>query len=93
MLARAGLARAALMQGDLPTAQRLSAAAVADWAQMTGFRDVRMQAYLWRVRAAVLAAADDATGAQALRAQALAAAKRTDAPDSPTVRDPAYVGL
>ena len=27
------------------------------------------------------------------REQALAAAKRTDAPDSPTVRDPAYVGL
>jgi serine/threonine-protein kinase len=93
VLARAGLARAALLQGDLAAAQRLSAAAVDDWAGVTGFRDVRMQAYLWRVRAAVLAAAGDTAGAQALRAQALAAATRTDAPESPTVRDPAYVGL
>ena len=93
VLARAGLARAALLQGDLATAQRLSAAAVDDWARVTGFRDVRMQAYLWRVRAAVLAASGDAPGAQTLREQALAAARRTDAPESPTVRDPAYVGL
>lgn len=93
VLARAGLARAALLQGDLAAAQRLSAAAVGDWAAVTGFRDVRMQAYLWRVRAAVLAASGDPAGAQALRDQALAAAKRTDAPESPTVRDPVYVGL
>jgi hypothetical protein len=52
-----------------------------------------MQAYLWRVRAAVLTTAGDTAGATALRAQALAAAKRTDAPESPTVRNPAYVGL
>ncbi len=93
ILARAGLARAALLQGDLAAAQGLSAAAVDDWAGVTGFRDVRMQAYLWRVRAAVLAASGDPAGAQALRDQALAAAKRTDAPESPTVRDPVYVGL
>ena len=93
VLARAGLARAALLQGDLATAQRLSAAAVGEWAGATGFRDVRMQAYLWRVRAAVLATGGDRAGAQALRAQALAAAKRNDAPESATVRDPAYVGL
>lgn len=93
VLARAGLARAALMQGDIVTAQRLSAAAVDGWAGVTGFRDVRMQAYLWRVRAAVLAAAGDAAGAQALREQALAAAKRTDAPESPTVHLAGYVGL
>lgn len=93
VLARAGLARAALMQGDLATAGTLSAAAVDDWARVTGFRDVRMQAHLWRVRAAVLAAAGDAAGARALREQAQAAARRTDAPDSPTVRDATYIGL
>ena len=93
VLARAGLARAALLQSDLATAGTLSAAAIDGWAQVTGFRDVRMQAYLWRVRAAALAAAGDTAGAKTLREQALAAAKRTDAPDSPTVRDPAYVGL
>jgi hypothetical protein len=70
-----------------------SRAALDTWARVTGFRDVRMQAYLWRVRAAVLAAEGDATGAQALRDQALAAARRTDAPESPTVRQPLYLGL
>ena len=54
---------------------------------------VRMQAYLWRVRAAVLAAGGDAAGAQALREKALAASRRTDAPDSPTVTQPLFLGL
>jgi tetratricopeptide (TPR) repeat protein len=93
VLAQAGLARAALLQGDRAGAAVQSRAALDTWARVTGFRDVRMQAYLWRVRAAVLAAEGDATGAQALRDQALAAARRTDAPESPTVRQPLYLGL
>lgn len=52
-----------------------------------------MQPYLWRVRAAVLARDGDAAGARSLREQALAASQRYDAPESPTVRDPLYVGL
>lgn len=92
-LAQAGLARVALTQGDNQAADQHSRAALATWDQLTGFRDVRMQPYLWRVRAAVLAAKGDAAGAQQLRAQALAAARRTDAPESPTVRDAAFVGM
>lgn len=92
-LAQAGLARAALARGALPEAKALSQQALATWDRLTGFRDVRMQAYLWRVRAAVLAATGDTAAAQALRDRALAAARRTDAPDSPTVLQPGVVGL
>jgi serine/threonine-protein kinase len=92
-IAQAGLARVALAQGDAPSAGQHSRAALATWDQLTGFRDVRMQAYLWRARAAVLASAGDAAGAQKLRDQALEAARRTDAPESPTVKDAGYVGL
>ena len=92
-LAQAGLARVALARGALADAQALSQQALATWDGLTGFRDVRMQAYLWRVRAAVLAAGGDAAGAQALRDQALATSRRTDAPDSPTVTQPLFLGL
>jgi serine/threonine-protein kinase len=92
-LAQAGLARAALARGALADAQALSQQALATWDGLTGFRDVRMQPYLWRVRAAVLAAAGDGAGAQALRDQAGAAARRTDAPGSPTVTQPLFLGL
>jgi len=92
-LAQAGLARAALARGALAEAEALSQQALATWDGLTGFRDVRMQPYLWRVRAAVRAEAGDAAGAQALRDQALAAARRTDAPQSPTLTQPRYLGL
>ncbi len=92
-LAQAGLARVALLQGDRSAASTQSQAALNTWSQLTGFRDVRMQAYLWRVRAAVLATTGDAVGAQALRDQALAAARRTDAPESPGVTQRSHLGL
>jgi hypothetical protein len=84
---------AALARGALAEAEALSQQALATWDGLTGFRDVRMQPYLWRVRAAVRAEAGDAAGAQALRDQALAAARRTDAPQSPTLTQPRYLGL
>lgn len=87
-LAQAGLARMALRRGDLPAALGFSQAALQGWDARSGRHDVRMQADLWRVRAAVLVANGDARGAQALRDQALAAARRTDAPDSPTITRP-----
>ena len=92
-LAQAGLARVALAQGDLQAADQHSRVALATWDQLTGFRDVRMQGYLWRVRAAVLVSKGDAAGAKQLQAQALEAARRTDAPESPTVKDAGYVGM
>ncbi len=95
-LAHAGLARVALAQRRPSDALAHSADALAGWQSLTGFQDVRMQAYLQRVRAAALAATgdpDQATQAQALRDQALAAARRTDAPDSPTITQRGYLGL
>lgn len=93
-LAQAGLARVALAAGRLPEAKAHSASALATWAGMSGFRDVRMQAYLWRVRAAVLER-EPATRheAAALWAQALASAQRTDAPGAPTLTRPQALPL
>lgn len=92
-LAQAGLARVALATGDGAAAEAASRQALAIWDRVTGFKDMRMQPYLWRVRAAVLAAQGDAPGAAALRTQALAASRRYDAPESPSTRDPSYLGL
>ena len=92
-LAQAGLARAALARSAQADAQALSQQALATCGGLSCFRDMRMQPYLWRVHAAVLAAAGDAAGAQALRDQAMAASWRYDAPDSPTVTEPQFLGL
>ena len=92
-LAQAGLARAAPLHDDRSAASAHSQAALDTWGRLTGFRDVRMQACLWCVRAAVLAAAGGAAGARTLRDQALAAARRTDAPESLSVTQAANLGL
>ena len=83
-LAHGGLARAALAVGDREAAARESAAALAIWGEVTGFRDVRMGPYLQRIRADVLAASGDLAGAQALEDAAAEASARYDAPESAT---------
>lgn len=85
-LAQAGLARVALARGDLPAAQQHSAAALATWARVTGFRDIRMGVALQRVRADVLAATGDLPGAQRLEDAAAAASRRYDHPGTPGTR-------
>ena len=92
-LAQAGLARVALQRGELQAAETASLAALATWQQVTGFRDLRMAPYLWRVRAAVLERSGDAAQASQLRAQALEASRLYDAPGSPTVTQPHHLGL
>ena len=92
-LAQAGQARAALAQGDGPAALALSESALLRWGQRSGRFDIRMQAYLWRVRAVVLDRLGRPEEARALRDQALAAARRTDSPTSPTLTQPGYLGL
>ncbi len=92
-LAQAGLARLALAAADLHAADRQSAAALATWGGVEGFRDVRMAAYLWRVRAAVLARLGQPDAAQALRQQAQAQAANTDDPGSPTLTVDGFLGL
>lgn len=92
-LAHAGLARVALARGDATAALQHSADALAGWQALTGFRDVRMQHHLWRVRAAALLASGQVAEGRALREQALAAARRTDAPESRTLAQSDYLGL
>jgi len=70
-LARAGLARVSLAEGDVAAALRDSHAALVDWASVRGFRDVRMGVYLRRVEARVLLASGDVTGARTAAAAAL----------------------
>jgi serine/threonine-protein kinase len=84
-LAHGGLARAALVSGDLTVARRESAAALDAWTHVTGFRDIRMGPYLRRIRADVLAAGGETAAAQSLENEAAAASARYDHPDSPTV--------
>jgi serine/threonine protein kinase len=85
-LAHAGLARVALAGKQVERALSESSASLAQWKNVTGFRDVRMGPYLLRVRADALAAAGQVTAAQALEDQAAAESARFDAPGSPTTQ-------
>ena len=86
-LARAGLARVALAEHDLPVAARQSAAAQQDWTAVRGFRDVRMGVYIDRVRARVLLADGDTQGAATLAGAALQASRRYDSPNAESIAD------
>jgi tetratricopeptide (TPR) repeat protein len=63
-LAHGELALLAVLQHDVPAALESSARAVDVFTNVTGFRDVRMGPYLWRIRAEVLLNAGDAAGAR-----------------------------
>jgi eukaryotic-like serine/threonine-protein kinase len=84
-LAHGGLARAALARNDHDTGLRESETALAIWGNVSGFRDVRMEPYLLRVRADALAAVGRIEPAQALEDRAAADSRRYDHPDSPSV--------
>ncbi|RZA16091.1 MAG: tetratricopeptide repeat protein, partial [Lysobacteraceae bacterium] len=85
-LAHAGLARVALASGRVDEAAQHYDKAWATWREKQGFFDIRMEPYLQRVRAAVLAAQGQAAAAQALRDEALAASRRYDAPEAPSAQ-------
>jgi eukaryotic-like serine/threonine-protein kinase len=83
-LAHAGLARVALQQGKIEVALRESESALKLWNEVSGFRDVRMQPYMQRVRADALAAQGELALAQQLEDAAASASARYDHPDSDT---------
>lgn len=85
-LAHAGLARVALAAGRTDDAAKHADTAWVTWGQKQGFFDIRMEPYLQRVRAAVLAAQGQSAAAQALRDEALAASRRYDAPEAPSAQ-------
>ncbi len=84
-LAHGGLASVALARNDRAAALKESAAALEIWKRVTGFRDVRMEPYLQRIRADVLAADGRLVNAQALEDAAATASARYDYRGSPTV--------
>ncbi|MFY2764651.1 protein kinase domain-containing protein [Arenimonas sp. MALMAid1274] len=84
-LAHGGLARAALARDDVPAALQHSQEALAVWGEVVGFRDVRMQPYLQRIRADALAAAGQLAEAQLLENTAAEASARYDHPSSVSV--------
>jgi len=93
LLAQAGLARVALASQDLAVARQQAERALQGWDTLTGFRDLRMRSYLWRVLAAVREAEGRLAEAQSLRDQALAASRLMDAPTAPTVTNLRHIGL
>ena len=86
-LAQAGLARVALAERDPGAARMASTAAMQRWADVRGFRDVRMGAYIARVHARALLAAGDREGARAAAESALADSLRFDAPAAASIAE------
>lgn len=87
VLAEGDSARLALAQGDVPGARRASDQALADWAHVTGLRDLRVGPMLWLIRAEVLRAAHEMHEASEWAARALEASRRYDAPESDSIRE------
>ncbi len=86
-LAQAGLARVALAQGRPGEALAASRAAMTRWAEVRGFRDVRMGVYIQRVHARALLATGDREGARAAAGAALADSLRYDAPGAASIAE------
>ena len=85
IMSEAGLAQIALRRGQLAAAQSGIETAVKHDAGLQSLHDVRQGPMLWRIQARVLDARGDSAEAARLRAKALEASRRYDAPDSPTV--------
>jgi serine/threonine-protein kinase len=86
-LAQAGLARVALARGQASVALAASAAAMKRWADVRGFRDVRMGAYIARVQARAQLAAGDRQGARTTAETALAESLRYDVPEAASIAE------
>jgi serine/threonine-protein kinase len=66
VLARAGLAAIAISRGDVRAAVEASSLAMEQLDHIEGLYDVRIQPYVWGIRAAALALSGDLRGAQGL---------------------------
>ncbi|MEA1651333.1 protein kinase [Nitrospirillum sp. BR 11164] len=85
-LAWAGRARLALAHGDIAAAKAATDRAFAAYQQIRALHDVRIRTTVLLTRGAVRLAAGDKAGARQDASQALADAQRTDAPESPVIR-------
>ncbi len=86
-LAHGGTARVALARGDPPAARVASQAALDVYANLTGFRDVRMEPYLWLIHSEVLLRSGDRDAARAWAAKALEARRRYDHPSAASIKE------
>jgi serine/threonine-protein kinase len=85
-LAHGDMARVALLRQDHVRALAQSTIALDLWEHRQGFYDVRMEPYLQRIRADVLAASGQREIAQHLEDRAWTSSQRFDATESPTRR-------
>ncbi|MBS0583878.1 MAG: protein kinase [Proteobacteria bacterium] len=86
-LAHAGMARLALARKDAVAATEASAKAVEMFEHVEGFRDMRVQPYLWQIRAEAALASGDAGGAREWAQKAVAAYQRCVSPESADLRE------
>ena len=84
-LAHAGLARIALLRGDIDAADRESGLSLSLLEPVAGLYDVRVQPTLWLLRSGVLRQRGDKLGARVLAVKALEASRRYDDPSSPAI--------
>ena len=84
--AHAGLARIALMHGDVPTASTEAQVAIETFDHPTGLRDVRGGPYLWLIESAALLRSGDAAGARDVAQRALDASSRYDDASAASIR-------
>jgi serine/threonine-protein kinase len=85
VFAHAGLAQIAVRSGDARTALDASGQAMAQLSQMERFADVRINPYVWGIRAQSLALAGDNDGARALAQRSRDATLLYYAPGSPAI--------
>ncbi|WP_145753246.1 protein kinase domain-containing protein [Nitrospirillum amazonense] len=85
-LAWAGRARLALKRGDAPAAAAAMDSAFTAYAQVKALHDARVHTTLLLTRATIRLAAGDKAGAAQDAKEALADARRMDAPESPVIR-------
>jgi hypothetical protein len=82
LLAQAGLSAVAAARADPRIAGEASLRAMAQLEQLDGFYDIRIQPYVWQVRARALKLGGDLPAARALAQRALEAERRYYGPES-----------
>jgi serine/threonine-protein kinase len=87
VLSQAGIAAIAVAGSDAHAALSASQTALGELAHMEGFYDVRIEPYVWSIRARALALAGDIEGARAFESKARDAASAYYAPDAASGSD------
>jgi serine/threonine-protein kinase len=87
VLSMAGLAATAVSSGDKSAALSLSNSAMAELGHVEGYYDIRIEPYIWGIRARSLLMAGDREGARSLALKARDASSAYYAPNAAKVRE------